>query len=63
MFTSWYLIIETVDIKNGLAKNYSINKNSQFLSNQANIQAILPTRELVIFTKFHNDWIEIMDFY
>ena len=31
-----------------------IIKNSQFLPNQAEIQAILPTYELVIFTKFQN---------
>ena len=24
-------------------------------------QAILPTHELVIFTKFHNDWVKIRD--
>ena len=40
-----------------------INKNLQFLPNQANIQAILPTHELVIWTKFHNNWIKIVDFY
>ena len=37
-------------------------KYPQFLSNQADIQAILPNHDLVIFTKFRNDWIEIMDF-
>ena len=37
-------------------------KNPQFLPNQADIQAILPTHELVIFTKFHNNWNEIVDF-
>ena len=37
-------------------------KNLQFLYNQANIQAILSTFELVIFTKFHKDWIKIVDF-
>ena len=40
-----------------------IIKNPQFLHNQADIQAILPTHELVIFTKFHNNWIEIEDFF
>ena len=30
--------------------------------NQADIQAILPTHELIIFTKFHNDWVKIVDF-
>ena len=38
------------------------NKNPQFLPNQADIQAILPTYELVIFTKFHKDWVKIVDF-
>ena len=33
-------------------------KNPQFLSNQADIQAILPTHELVILTNFHKDWQE-----
>ena len=37
-------------------------KNEQFLSNQADIQAILPTHELVISTKFHKDWQKIVDF-
>ena len=41
---------------------HSIIKNSQFLPNQADIQAILPTHELIIFTKFHNDWVKIVDF-
>ena len=39
------------------------NKNVQFLPNHADIQAILPIHELVILTKFHNNWIEIVDFY
>ena len=37
-------------------------KNEQFLSNQADIQAILPTHELVISTKFHKNWQQIVDF-
>ena len=37
-------------------------KNPQFFSNQADIQAILPTHELVILTKFHKDWPKIVDF-
>ena len=37
-------------------------KNEQFLSNQADIQAILPTHELVISTKFHKDRQKIVDF-
>ena len=39
-----------------------IVKNLQFLSDQAEIQAILPTHELFIFTKFHKDWQKIVDF-
>ena len=38
-------------------------KNQQFLSNQADIQAVLPTLELVVLTKFHKDWQKIVDFF
>ena len=38
-------------------------ENLQFLSNQADIQAILLTHELVILTKFHKDWQKIVDFF
>ena len=37
-------------------------KNPQFLSNQADIQAILPTHELIILTKFHKDCQKIVYF-
>ena len=37
-------------------------KNQQFLSNQVDIQATLPTHELTILTKFHDNWQEIVDF-
>ena len=37
-------------------------KNPQFLSNQADIQAILPAHELVISTKFHKDWQKLLIF-
>ena len=37
-------------------------KNPQFLSNQADIQAIVPTYGLVILTKFGKDWQKIDDF-
>ena len=43
-------------------KNWQLVKNQQFLSNQADIQATLPTHELIILNKFHNDWQEIVDF-
>ena len=36
-------------------------KNTQFLHNEADIQTILPTRELVIFIEFHNNWIKIVN--
>ena len=36
-------------------------KNPQFLSYQLDILAILPTDEIVILTKFHNNWTKIMD--
>ena len=37
-------------------------KNPQFLSNQADIQAIVPTHGLVILTKFHKDLQKINNF-
>ena len=37
-------------------------KNAQFLSNLAHTLLILPTSELVIFTKFHENWSKIEDF-
>ena len=37
-------------------------KNSQLLSNQADILATLPTHELIILSKFRKDWKEIVDF-
>ena len=37
-------------------------KNLEFLSNQADIQGLLPTHELVILTKFRKDWQKIEDF-
>ena len=37
-------------------------QNRQFLSNQADIPATLPTHELVILTKIHKDWQENADF-
>ena len=39
------------------------NKNPQILPNQADIKAILPTHELIIFTKFQNDWVKLYVFY
>ena len=38
-------------------------KNLQFLSDQAEIQAILPTHELFILTKFDADWSKNVDFF
>ena len=40
----------------------AIYKNLQFFSNQADILVILRTNELVILSKFHKDWQEIVDF-
>ena len=42
-------------------KIWLLIKNPQFSSNQADIQANLPTHELIIFSKSHNDWQEIVD--
>ena len=36
-------------------KILAVMKNPQFLSNQVDIQAILPIHKLVISTKFHKD--------
>ena len=46
-----------------LAKKLANNKKPQFLRNQAEIKAILPTHESLILTKFHNNWIKIVNFY
>ena len=46
-----------------LTQKLANNKNLQFLSNPANILAIFPIHELIIFSQFHNDWIKIVDFY
>ena len=43
-------------------KIWLLVKNSQFLSNQTDLQATLPTHELKILSKFHKDWKEIVDF-
>ena len=37
-------------------------KNSQFLAYQTQTLAILPIHEIVILTKFHNNWTKIVDF-
>ena len=50
-----------MQIKLDWLKNWSVVKNPQFLSNQANIQAALSTNKLVILTKFHKDWQEILN--
>ena len=44
------------------SKFRTLAKIPQFLSNPADIQAFLPTHELVILTKFHKDWQETVDF-
>ena len=43
-------------------KNWQLVKKLQFLSNQVDIEATLPTHELIILTNIHNDWQEIVDF-
>ena len=43
-------------------KIWLLVKNPQFLSNQADLQATLPTHELRILSKFYKDWKEIVDF-
>ena len=51
------------DIKTANIEYYDIQYAADRTTNQADIQAILPTHELVIFTKFHNDWMKIVDFF
>ena len=36
--------------------------NLQFWPNEGDIQPILTPRNSMIFTKFHNDWVNIVDF-
>ena len=48
--------------KNRLVKISPLVKYTPILSNQAEIQVILPTHELVILIKFHKEWQEIVDF-
>ena len=55
-------VLETVAKKVEWPKNKLLIKNPQFLPNPSDTQAILPAHELVIFTKFHENWIEIVDF-
>ena len=45
--------------KSDWLKNWLLVKNPQFLSNQADIQATLPTHELIALTKYCKDWQEI----
>ena len=54
-----YVILETVAKKVDWPKIRLIMKIPQFLHNQADIQAILLTHVLVIFTKFHYDSVKI----
>ena len=54
--------VETDAKKLDWLKISPIVKKLQFLSDQAEIQAILPTHELFILTKFHKDWQKIVDF-
>ena len=42
-----------------LAKKLAYNKNPQFIPNNAEIQEIVPTHELVILTKFRYFWISL----
>ena len=37
-------------------------KNAQFLTKSAETLAILPSLEVVVFTKFHYNWAKIVDF-
>ena len=43
-------------------KTSPLIKNPQFSSNLADIQAKLPTHEVVVLTKFHKDCKRIVDF-
>ena len=57
-----YPDVETDAKEIRLAQKLATKKNPQFLSNQADIQTTLPTHELSISTKLHNDWKENKDF-
>ena len=37
-------------------------KNAQFLTKSAETLAILPSLEVVVFTKFHDNWAKMVDF-
>ena len=43
--------------------NKQNNPQSTILPNLADIQAILPTHELIIFTKFLKDWVKSVYFF
>ena len=64
LYCALYLCIIETDAKKKLdwLKISPLVKNPQFLSNQADIQAIVPTHGLVIVTKFHKDWQKINNF-
>ena len=59
---NWVNELETDAKKLDWLKISPVVKNLQFLSDQAEIQAILPTHELFILTKFHQNWQKIVDF-
>ena len=57
-----FIIQRLINKKVDWSRNMLVLKNPQFLSNQADNQAILPTQELTIFAKFHSNLIKIVDF-
>ena len=40
-----------------------LEKNIHFWRNQADIQALVSTHEIIILTKFHGNWAKIEDFF
>ena len=46
-----------------LTNKLANNKNPHFLPNPGDFLAIFPIQELIIFTQFHNDWIQNYGFF
>ena len=51
-------MIKSEEKKRDTFKSWSLIKNSQFLSNPHETLS----HEIIIFTKFHEDWTKIVDF-
>ena len=56
-------LVQTWEAHLRLAQKLAINKNPQFFPKQADIQVILSNHGLIIWTKFHNFWEKMVDFF